>query len=593
MNLQHTCKLHIAIALTLLFLMPVSSRTSAQGTWSALTNFSPHYNLGVMLLLPDGSVIVKTSASSTGVDVYGDTWDKLTPDSTGSYINGTWSAVPPMACSRLYFSSQVLTDGRVYVAGGEYGTGSNTAEVYNPVTNTWTPVPSFSVIDPFYDANSAMLPDGRVLQATPDIFGGDCTGTYIYDPVTNSFSLGPNAHGSHAETIWLRLADNTIIFADDMSVQTERYFPSSAGAGAWVADANTTASLYDFELGETGSAQVLPDGRAVFFGGSGNTQFYTPSGGAGPGSWAAGASMPLGKGSPDAPSIIMPDGKILCAVSDTAPDPFTFPSPTYFYEFDYLTNTWTNISAPSGADTLDGPCYTTCMLQLPDGNVLFSHFYDSQYYVYTPTGTALAAGKPTIDTVIKLTCIRYMAIGHKFNGVGYGATYGDDWQMATNYPIVRLTAGSKVYYARSHNWNSTGIQRGALTDTTYFDLPAGLPTGSYNVQVVANGNPSAGYSITTCDGVEVATVTPDRDHMKVTPNPATTSADVSFCIASSRPYTIKLIDITGQLVKEEAGTAHTGVNTCSLNLTGLSRGMYSVILNAGESMQTSKLVIEH
>ncbi|NOU08308.1 MAG: M48 family metalloprotease, partial [Hyphomicrobiaceae bacterium] len=39
-----------------------------------------------------------------------------------------------------------------------------------------------------------------------------------------------------------------------------------------------------------------------------------------------------------------------------------------------------------------------------------------------------------------------------------GAAYGDDWQMSTNYPLVRLTSGGgTVYYARTFNWSSTGV----------------------------------------------------------------------------------------------------------------------------------------
>ena len=99
----------------------LSAKSNAQGTWTLLTNTPSHVNGGGMLLLSDGTVLVKTF--SGGTDGYGNTYDKLTPSSTGSYSNGTWSSIAPMTNTRLYYSSQVLKDGRVYVAGGEYGTG--------------------------------------------------------------------------------------------------------------------------------------------------------------------------------------------------------------------------------------------------------------------------------------------------------------------------------------------------------------------------------------------------------------------------------------------------------------------------------------
>ncbi len=56
------------------------------GTWSTLNNLSIDFNAGVMLLLTDGTVITHTYTGGT----YGTYWNKLTPDSSGSYKNGTW-----------------------------------------------------------------------------------------------------------------------------------------------------------------------------------------------------------------------------------------------------------------------------------------------------------------------------------------------------------------------------------------------------------------------------------------------------------------------------------------------------------------------
>src|SRR5262249_11394689 len=74
-------------------------------------------------------------------------------------------------------------------------------------------------------------------------------------------------------------------------------------------------------------------------------------------------------------------------------------------------------------------------------------------------------------------------------------------QMNTNYPIVRLVgSGGSVYYARTFNWSSTGVQTGNTVQTTQFSLPTGLPAGTYSVVVSANGNPSNAYSSITIPG---------------------------------------------------------------------------------------------
>ena len=84
------------------------------GTWSPLTN-QPTFGVGTMLLLTDGTVMCQNSGTPH--------WWKLTPDITGSYVNGAWSALADGPNGPLYFASAVLRDGRVFVAGGEYNNG--------------------------------------------------------------------------------------------------------------------------------------------------------------------------------------------------------------------------------------------------------------------------------------------------------------------------------------------------------------------------------------------------------------------------------------------------------------------------------------
>jgi len=57
------------------------------GTWKDLAN-QPGVNIDTMLLLTDGTVMAHELASPN--------WHRLTPDANGSYLNGTWAAMPPM-----------------------------------------------------------------------------------------------------------------------------------------------------------------------------------------------------------------------------------------------------------------------------------------------------------------------------------------------------------------------------------------------------------------------------------------------------------------------------------------------------------------
>ena len=57
--------------------------------------------------------------------------------------------------------------------------------------------------------------------------------------------------------------------------------------------------------------------------------------------------FPDGQGTPDAAAAMMANGKVLCAVSPI-PDQFdNFPSPTSFYEYDYVSNSFTQVGHPA------------------------------------------------------------------------------------------------------------------------------------------------------------------------------------------------------------------------------------------------------
>jgi len=117
--------------------------------WQKLTNQPPlldYFDCGTgsPLLLTDGTVMLQDAGCQD--------WWKLTPDSTGSYLNGTWTqlASTPAGYSPLYHSSAVLPDGRVIIEGGEYNflkpAWTNLGAIYDPLANTWTSVapPRFS-----------------------------------------------------------------------------------------------------------------------------------------------------------------------------------------------------------------------------------------------------------------------------------------------------------------------------------------------------------------------------------------------------------------------------------------------------------------
>jgi hypothetical protein len=527
-----------ALAALPLALILMSAPVHAHSWRQVTASGSAPSNVGLMLLLPDGTVLANYNDDTNGDSG----WYLLTPDSSGHYYDGTWTALSSMNDPRLFFSSQVLQDGRVFVAGGEYpnsstSDGVSTAEIYDPktdpldpghgpgtVSNPWTQInPPTSLLNPavapahegdeaFLDATSELLPAGNVLDAP--VFPNANGGTLNYNATTGVWAEGgtlANGEINQDEASWVKLPDNSILTIGPFDQTSQRFIPASSGTtGSWQKDTSVPQPIYDSAIGEEGPGNLLPNGKAFFTGGTGNTVIYTPTGTTAKGSWTIGPVVPQGLAPDDAPSAMMNNGKVLCCfapISGTT-KATQYQPPTSFFEYDYsvgATGTFTEVGAPYGS--AGGPnnmlqasnaCYVFEMLDLPDGTVLMSDF-SGTLYNYVPdanTNSTVSGLKPTISSITQAPDGCYLITGTLLNGISEGAAYGDDAQMSSNYPIVSLVNGSKVYYARTHNWSSTGVRQTGKTVTTEFDPPLNLPTGTYSLYVSANGLQSAATSFT-------------------------------------------------------------------------------------------------
>lgn len=449
--------------------------TQVGGTWTALAH-SPPVSVNNCLLLSDGTIL--------GMDGDGKC-AQLTPDSHGSYINGTWKQLSSMRFNRLFYASQLLTNGTVFVAGGEDGPGNSHGEVFDPLRNAWTwiypdPMPGAG----FSDCESKLLPNGNVLVPPVSEFGG----VLIYNTASNSWQTAASAQNQD-EACWVKLANDNILTIDSFSQNAEHYIPS---LNKWVTDNSVSVPLYDSN-GELGAGFLLPNGKVFYIGATTNTAIYTPGSTAtSAGSWVAGPAMVFGSlnlGAVDAPAAMMPDGNILCDIGPVG----GFNGPCYFYEYNYVENNFTQVTAPGGGTSFNSAPFVNSMLDLPDGSVLLVGGQNTQsLYIYTPNGAPLAAGQPAINSIAENTDGSYQMTGTNLNGISQGAAFGDDEQMDSNYPLIRMTNNvtGNVYYARTFNWNSTSVQTGNRIITTQFVLPQGLPGGTYSMVAVANGNAS-------------------------------------------------------------------------------------------------------
>jgi hypothetical protein len=431
-----------------------------------------------MLLLTNGTVMCQEAG--------GKNWWRLTPDQHGSYVNGTWSPLASMANTRLYFASAVLDDGRVFVAGGEYsdaGSDTNKAEIYNPVLDTWSVIPSPPGWTEVGDAPCCVLPDGRLLLGsiqTPH--------TAIYSPQTNTWTAAASKDDSSSEETWTLLPDETVLTAEcNNHPKAEKYV---AAADKWVSAGTTGVDLVQASSIEIGPALLLPDGRALAIGASGHTALYTPPNIANqPGTWSAGPDFPLDANgklmeAKDAPGALLPNGRVLC-VAGPAGEGGSFPSPTQFFEFD-----GTHVNSIPNPPNNGGPPFTGRMLLIPTGQVLFAAG-SNQIFAYTPTGKPDPSWAPHITSCPSIVEAghSYTLHGRQLNGLSQAVSYGDDATAATNYPLVRIKhkASGKVYFCRTFNHSSMGVATGTAIHTTTFKVPFGAPKGESELVVIANG----------------------------------------------------------------------------------------------------------
>jgi hypothetical protein len=501
-----------------------------------------NYSYGGILnvnLLTDGSLLVAAYAVD---DAYAVSFVeyKLTPDLWGSYVNGTWTQVAslpdaqtpqnPLGWGPLDFASAVLPDGRVIYEGGEYSNDfqfalSSQGAIYDPVANAWQvvqppnfqnlypavppmlpgfnnfytypryPAPQTSqLVDAIGDAPSVVLPDGTFMIASKL-----SRQQALLDPKTLTWKLtGTGKKDVNSEEGWTLLPNGKVLTVDtDLDYwfglvpsyqpgHSELFDPKT---GSWSSAGNTVGLLTAFPDGEIGPAVLMPDGIVFAAGAEGQNSLYDSNRNV----WFAGPSFPTVefKGqtvqllASDTGAALLPNGLLLQSADTYGESP-----PTKFFEFDGHDL----IPQPDIPDSaIDGGAF---LMVLPSGQILEfdgntdmeiytasigeSRGGDGQHPWYAPSDIEVP-GEVTPGGSYRLQ-------GRLLNGVSQGAMEGDDLQMATNYPLVRITnqATHHVFYSRTHAFSSMAVAN-RLPATAWFKVPSDQEKGPSLLEVVANG----------------------------------------------------------------------------------------------------------
>jgi hypothetical protein len=432
-----------------------------------------------VMLLTDGRALVQGNNDSD--------WWTLTPDINGSYQNGTWTqaASLPAGYSPYAQAQAVNIDGRVIIEGGEYNFGNfaftNQGAVYDPVANTWTMQPPPPQFDFIGDSPSVVLTNGKF------VLGQKMTMRMAeLDPYTLQWtSLASTGKSDwNAEEGWTLLPNGTFLTADVKNSPNSEHYDRTTQT--WIQDGSTQALLMGppevgcingqwgtyCPPGEIGPAVLRPDGTVFATGAlhvgehTGHTAIYTPAAPDQPGTWVKGPDFPGGDYCDDDFAALLTNGNVL--VSSAFGN---------LYEFNGTTMTRT----ASGGGSL---------LVLPTGEVMVAG-----RQLYRSSGTYQQFWAPMLFPLTVVAVGRgqtYVTYGSNFNGMSEAHGFGDEFQTATNYPLVRLTnmATNHVFYARTHDHSSMGVRHLGSIASTRFDVPANAEVGTTKMEVVANGIPS-------------------------------------------------------------------------------------------------------
>jgi hypothetical protein len=217
----------------------------------------------------------------------------------------------------------------------------------------------------------------------------------------------------------------------------------------------------------------MPDGTVFATGGhhssAAHTAIYTPGKG-----WAPGPDFPNGDAASDTFAALLPSGHALVESNSGT-----------LYEWNGRALTAEPVSVGE---------YSSLMV-LPTGQILIAGTE-----VYSSSGTWNAIWQPAITKcpAVVTRGATYKISGTQFNGLSQANAFGDEFEQATNYPLLRITNNDSkhVFYARTHDHSTMGVATGDRIVSTHFDVSSSSETGASSLVVIANGIPSDPVPIT-------------------------------------------------------------------------------------------------
>ena len=257
-------------------------------------------------LLNNGKVLIAGGEDGTGTELNSaELYDPTT---------GTFSFTGSMTIPRVFHTATLLNNGKVLIVGGS-GTTANAAELYDPTTGAFTSTGTSNNF--FVEGGSAtLLKNGQVLIAGGNNLTSNFTSAFLYDPVSGQFTATGSLNAGREFHTAVLLNNGEVLVA--------------GGENASVTI--TSAELYNPATGTFTLTGSLPSAEVFFFGGSillnngmvllsGDTQItslelYNPA----TGLFSATGTFPTGFFFFDNSAALLNNGTVLLAGGDNVND---------------------------------------------------------------------------------------------------------------------------------------------------------------------------------------------------------------------------------------------------------------------------------
>jgi len=273
---------------------PTSNSWSVSGSQAHAGYYAASGVLGNGEVLVSGGTTIRDETTETASVSAADLFNPAT---------NTWTAAAAMNTPRQQHTATVLLSGGMLVTGGTSPPGniSNSAELYDPTSNTWSSAGTMSTSR--YQHTASLLASGMVLVAGGnDVFSPCSCTTFVnsadlYNPATNSFTpTGALVTARYAHTATVLQngmvlvtggfggPTSTIESGGAVLASAELYDPTT---GTWTATGSMTTTRMNHTAALLSSGMVLVAGGETGTATTATAEVYNPTSG----TWTAVASM--------------------------------------------------------------------------------------------------------------------------------------------------------------------------------------------------------------------------------------------------------------------------------------------------------------